>query len=138
MDRLPDGSYKYLDLVEPRVRHPVLFNPFFCRDDVDVGGDAQAFQFFGGTVVHAPVKHHHLSAIDFHLHIVRGLFCMQMSFEQIRFPLHKDCCYLCSKFPGIGDPRTGDKEQYVVIRNMSHPTMWLTYQPSPGLLVLLL
>lgn len=41
-DRLSDCRHEYLNLVELRVSHPILFDPFIGRDDMDMGCDGQA------------------------------------------------------------------------------------------------
>ena len=84
-------------------------------------------------MVLAAIKHHDLSTAGSLFHILIGLFRVQVAFKQVRLPLHKGRCHLCGEFPGIGDPRTGDEDQWVFgIRNSSHPALCLSNWPPLG------
>jgi hypothetical protein len=45
---------------------------------------------------------------------------VQVPFKEIRFFLRKDSRNLCRKFPGIGNPRAGEEDQWTFISNFPH------------------
>ena len=108
------------NLIELRVTHSVLFDTLFGRDDMDAGGNAKTFEFFAAhrsphpssTTTLQPLIIASISWVD--------CFCVQEPFEKIRFLLRKDSPDLCRQFPGIGNTRACDEDQWTVVSNFSH------------------